>query len=328
MIHKPFFEVKKLIGEGLNAKVYYAESKSKEFGIKQPYAIKVLKRKEDIKHFKKEFLVHSKVKSSLNIVKLCGFSSYNNKACLVFEYINGVTLDVLLKNSSLNKKESNWIYHSILNGLCELAKYNVFHGDLSLKNIMLNLDGEVKLIDFGLSNWRTNYIEVTPEFYSKEVRKGLSTKFSDDVYALNKIFELSKMFYSKKVLNTAPKSIKVKIYEALKYNHQTQSLPLRPYNTSRLFKKINVVAILLSTLTFLKPIYSQNFSPKTIKVFLRNAKWLSVSKSEDAFGCFTPCDLKFSKTGLHTIYWRSKKKSGRSLFFLEKSDMTINLSIH
>ena len=113
MIHKPFFEVKKLIGEGLNAKVYYAESKSKEFGIKQPYAIKVLKRKEDIKHFKKEFLVHSKVKSSLNIVKLCGFSSYNNKACLVFEYINGVTLDVLLKNSSLNKKESNWIYHSI-----------------------------------------------------------------------------------------------------------------------------------------------------------------------------------------------------------------------
>jgi serine/threonine protein kinase len=327
MIHKPFFEVKKLIGEGLNAKVYYAESKSKEFGIKQPYAVKILKRKEDIKHFKKEFLVHSKVKSSSNVVKLCGFSTYNNKACLVFEYINGVTLDELLKSSSLNDKESNWVYHSALNGLSELAKYKVFHGDLSPKNIMLNLDGEIKLIDFGLSNWRAGYVEVTPEFYSEDVKRGLSTTHSDDVYALNKIFELSRLSYSKKPPTSAPDSLKLKIYDALNSDCKTQTLPLTSSKKPRFFKKMNLLAILLSTLTFLKPIYSQNYTPKTIKVFLRNAKWLSVSKSEDAFGCFTPCDLKFSKTGLHTIYWRSKNKNGRSLFYLEKSGQTINLSI-
>jgi|GEM_PF-6686991 len=135
------------------------------------------------------------------------------------------------------------------------------------------------------------------------------------------------MLYTKKAPSNVPKSLKVKIYKTLKYDCKTQSLPVKPQKALRLFKKINVVAMLLSTLTFLKPIYSQNFSPKTIKVFLRNAKWLSVSKSKDAFGCFTPCDLKFSKTGLHTIHWRSKNKNGRSLFYLEKSGQTINLSI-
>ncbi|KAJ7950811.1 Receptor protein kinase-like protein [Quillaja saponaria] len=103
-----------------------------------------------------------------NIVKLFGFCSHPRHSFLVYEYLEGGSLDKILK--SVEKAIAlDWDTRiNIVKGVANALYYMhhscsppIIHRDISSKNILLNLDYEAHISDFGttkilnpdLSNW-------------------------------------------------------------------------------------------------------------------------------------------------------------------------------
>jgi len=69
---------------------------------------------------------------------------------IIMEFVNGTKLtDIIM--SSENEDYLIKIFKEVLLGVEELHKYNIIHRDLKPDNIILTSDGEIKIIDYGLS---------------------------------------------------------------------------------------------------------------------------------------------------------------------------------
>jgi len=325
MLKESSLKVGPLLGEGLNAYVYKAVSNSKEFGVQQVFAIKVIKRKSDLKHFKKEFnnLLSAEGK---HLVKLYGWTKHKKKPALLLEFIDGVDLERLFENYTLTNEESNWIYHEVIAGLVELNNNKLFHGDLSPKNIMITNKAQVKLIDFGLTRWRTKQIEVTPEFVAPEILDGAQPIFKHDYYSLNKIFERFKLYKNEIAPTQAPVSLLEKInllsVPAFKTKNLTLNKPLI------LKKRLKFAAVLMSLFAFFKPINAKNITPGERSLFVRSKNWLSIKADHQKNWCFTPCKIQLPSNGTHTINWKSKNDSGSTKVFINNDQTTLFLKVN
>lgn len=323
MLSESSIKVERLLGEGLNANVYRAVSSSSEYGVEKVYALKVLKRKEDLNHFKKEFSTLSKVEGK-HLVKLYGWHEYNKLPGLLIEYIDGLTLEELLSLNSLSQEESNWIYHEVIKGLLELNSYEIYHGDLSPKNIMVSKECEIKLIDFGLSRWRTTKLEVTPEFASPELLEGKTPTFQHDLYSLKKIFEQNKLTYKTQPEKTPPNSLFSKIENKKVFLVKTQQFKINQRPNPQI--KLQAFSLLLAGLSLLKPLSAQNIIPNDVTMNIRSSKWMSVKPSGSSEWCFTPCSLKVTHLGTNTIDWKTQNNSGTTKVFIEEDNQTLFFS--
>ena len=87
-----------------------------------------------------------------NIVNVFEVIEANNTVYIVMEYINGGSLDDhILKNGHLTEEESLNGIHKICSAISCMHNNKLLHLDIKPKNIMLDEDGEMYLIDFGLS---------------------------------------------------------------------------------------------------------------------------------------------------------------------------------
>ncbi|PAA66081.1 hypothetical protein BOX15_Mlig027723g2 [Macrostomum lignano] len=72
--------------------------------------------------------------------------------CICMEYMNAGSLDLVLKQAGrLPEPIVAKITQSVLRGLVYLRQINCLHRDVKPSNILVNLDGECKLCDFGVS---------------------------------------------------------------------------------------------------------------------------------------------------------------------------------
>lgn len=87
-----------------------------------------------------------------NIVNVFEVIEANNTVYIVMEYINGGSLDDhILKNGKLTEQESLDGIHKICSAVSCMHNNKILHLDIKPKNIMLDEEGELYLIDFGLS---------------------------------------------------------------------------------------------------------------------------------------------------------------------------------
>ncbi|MFH2204685.1 MAG: protein kinase [Elusimicrobiota bacterium] len=128
-----------------------------------------------------------------NIVEIYSIEEDGDDAYLVFEYVDGKTLDeILTDKGSLSRAGSL----EILRGVCEALEYShqhkVIHRDLKPSNIMVNSEGTAKVMDFGVARRapdaaehieQTHTVIGTPPYMAPEQEEGI-IRPECDVYAL------------------------------------------------------------------------------------------------------------------------------------------------
>ncbi|OGS28684.1 MAG: hypothetical protein A2218_09930 [Elusimicrobia bacterium RIFOXYA2_FULL_53_38] len=187
------YRIERKIGEGGMGIVYEAVDQSLE----RTVAIK--KMNDDIKvneREKQRFLEEARTVAVLhhpNIVEIHTIFEEEDNIYLVFEYVNGVTLDKMLdKEVRVPFDKARTIFDEAAKALSYAHSKNVVHRDMKLSNIMISVDNEVKVMDFGLARHAkeslaraTSSREVvgSPAYMAPEQDLGFSSKESD-IYAL------------------------------------------------------------------------------------------------------------------------------------------------
>ncbi|ODQ66768.1 Pkinase-domain-containing protein [Nadsonia fulvescens var. elongata DSM 6958] len=76
---------------------------------------------------------------------------------MIFEYVSGgQMLDYIISHGSLKEKHAQKFARGIASALDYCHKNSIVHRDLKIENILISKSGEIKLIDFGLSNLFSN----------------------------------------------------------------------------------------------------------------------------------------------------------------------------
>lgn len=120
---------------------------------------------------------------------------YNeHPACLVAEFIEGVTISALVKNANIMPAEAVVITMHLLKALGEAYAEGILHRDIKPGNVMFTNDGLLKVVDFGLAkdlssnddNTKTGVMMGTLPFMAPEVLRA-GTKKADhrsDIYSV------------------------------------------------------------------------------------------------------------------------------------------------
>jgi serine/threonine protein kinase len=167
-----------VLGKGNFGKVMLAETKS----TKQLYAIKVLKKEfiiendevESTRSEKRVFLIANKERHPF-LLSLHACFQTETRVYFVMEYISGGDLMLHIQRGTRDRFYAAEV--------CLALKYfhenGVIYRDLKLDNILLTLDGHIKIADYGLCKeemWygsTTSTFCGTPEFMAPEVSVSL-----------------------------------------------------------------------------------------------------------------------------------------------------------
>ncbi len=147
--------IESLIGVGGMANVY----KGRDVRTGNQIAVKVLKEEfldneELVRRFKNESKAIS-ILNHPNIVKVYDVSVTDQLQYIVMEYIDGITLKEYLKqrNGALTWKEVVHFATQVLSALDHAHSKGIVHRDVKPQNIMLQADGSIKMMDFGIARF-------------------------------------------------------------------------------------------------------------------------------------------------------------------------------
>jgi serine/threonine-protein kinase len=125
-----------------------------------------------------------------NIVELVDLILYPNRGYLIMEYIEGKNLRDYIKQVTGPLPFQNvalFIYET-LNALEYAHDNDIIHMDIKPSNIMLSVQNEIKLIDFGISQTRDRVNDGmkmgTPYYMSPEQIDGRGIDERTDIYSL------------------------------------------------------------------------------------------------------------------------------------------------
>ncbi|ORX75126.1 kinase-like protein [Anaeromyces robustus] len=170
-----------VLGRGSFGKVMLAEEKTS----KKLFAIKMLKKqyiveKDEVHSMMSEKSVFLTV-SSINhpfLVNLHSCFSSASRIYFVMEYAQGGDLIYHVRQNNFTHNRAKFYLCEVLLALEYLHKKNIIYRDLKLDNILLTVDGHIKITDYGLckenmdvSTTTTTFCG-TPEFMAPELLKG------------------------------------------------------------------------------------------------------------------------------------------------------------
>ncbi len=177
------YQLVKTIGQGSSARVYEAYRQDAMSGFRQRVALKFLHSKNEVEKLRQEFSSLCRVQSP-HCVRLLSFEQLEGRPVLVLEFVDGVTLSQLIQHCHLSRALAAEIVAQIQRGLRDLQKVSLCHGDLSVDNVLVDIQGQVRLIDFGLANFSDRCNQMTPMFAAPEVLKGKTMSLAADLFAL------------------------------------------------------------------------------------------------------------------------------------------------
>ena len=173
-----------VLGKGNFGKVMLAETKTS----KKLYAIKVLKKEfiiendevESTKSEKRVFLIANKERHPF-LLNLHACFQTETRVYFVMEYISGGDLMLHIQRGQFGLKRAQFYAAEVCLALKYFHENGVIYRDLKLDNILLTLDGHIKIADYGLCKeemWYGNTTSTfcgTPEFMAPEVSESPSS---------------------------------------------------------------------------------------------------------------------------------------------------------
>ena len=167
-----------VLGKGNFGKVMLAETKKS----KQLFAIKVLKKEfimendevESTRSEKRVFLVANKERHPF-LLNLHSCFQTETRIYFVMEYIGGGDLMLHIQREQFSPRRAQFYAAEVLLALKYFHENGIIYRDLKLDNILLGLDGHIKIGDYGLCKeemWFSNTTSTfcgTPEFMAPEV---------------------------------------------------------------------------------------------------------------------------------------------------------------
>ncbi|MBV8570705.1 MAG: serine/threonine-protein kinase [Acidobacteriaceae bacterium] len=140
------FEILQLLGSGGMGEVYRA----RDTRLMREVAIKVLAPGQDQRRFEQEAHAVAALKHP-NIVAIYEYGNEDGFSFLVEEFVEGGSLEQLLRAGPLPLKECLRLAVEIACGLAAAHRAGIIHRDLKPGNIMLTPERHVRLVDFGLA---------------------------------------------------------------------------------------------------------------------------------------------------------------------------------
>ena len=335
------YEILSTIKKTKEKEIYLALRREKTWSLCQEVILKCYK--EDSPEYRLEF--ESLQKNSPYCVRLLTFESFSNKQAFVLESIQGVSLLKLLEFFSLSNMEIASLVGQIYLGLMDLKSRGLCHGDLSLNNVLLDISGRIKFVDFGAGNYK-HHIKGTPPFVAPEILKGSRSNFFSDLFSLGVIevflnspheFSLLKekkveYFLSKNtsLLKKDPKErrydlaeedslslkslgFKVKELLACEKKNRLQTRELKPKT-----KKASLWQFGLTLFLFLSSSSTQSLSENNSFLQIQTHRWHWIQIQD--IKRYAPFELAL-KPGSYTLKWKNHKGQGQKRISLKQGEI-------
>jgi serine/threonine protein kinase len=145
--------------------------------------------------FNARFFNEARLQANLhhkNIATLYEFLEFDDKPCIVMEYIDGQSLyERIIAPGGLTILEAVTIFHDIVEAIDYMHSNGVVHRDIKSNNIKINSRGEVKLLDFGIAKSNltprmtgTGNVVGTWEYMAPEQLRNAVSEPRTDIWAL------------------------------------------------------------------------------------------------------------------------------------------------
>ena len=189
------YQIIEELGKGGMGKVY----KANDTDIKEKVALKLIKPeisvdKRTIERFQNELRFARKI-SHRNICRMYDLNKEEGSYYITMEYVSGEDLKSFIRRSGqLAVSTTIRIAKQICDGLSEAHRSGVIHRDLKPSNIMIDNDGNVRIMDFGIARsvvgkgiTAAGIIIGTPEYMPPEQAEAKEVDQRSDIYSLGVI---------------------------------------------------------------------------------------------------------------------------------------------
>ena len=280
------------LGEGGMATVYLANHEL----LGSKVAIKLLS--EDYlsnKNIRNRFLAEARSLASMshrNIIKVTDLIDQPTYVAFVMEYVDGITLkDYIEQKVSLTNTEIKTIFFQMLEAVGYVHEQKLVHRDIKPTNFMIDSNGDVKLLDFGIAkNTNTASFEYTqtgtmqnmgtPMYMSPEqVKSTKDVTLQSDIYSLGVV--LWQMVMGKKPYDTSSLSgydLNTKIiHEQLPDTNSLFANIIKRATAKNVVDRYANVASIISEIKMLS--FNNNVENSSVEVFKKNQKNIISSDS-------------------------------------------------
>jgi serine/threonine protein kinase/tetratricopeptide (TPR) repeat protein len=189
------YEILKSLGEGGMGAVYKARDRE----LDRLVALKVIRPElarhaEILQRFKRELILARQV-THKNVIRIFDLGVTGNIKFITMEYVEGQDLKSLLGRQKFTVPQAVDIMCQVCRGLEAAHAENVIHRDLKPQNIMVDQQGKVLVMDFGLAHsveergmTQTGALMGTPDYMSPEQAKGEKADARSDLFTMGIIF--------------------------------------------------------------------------------------------------------------------------------------------
>ncbi len=184
------YRLRRLIGHGGMGMVWLGERD--DGAVQLQVAIKCVH--VGVEHFAARLRVERQILARLTHTNIARFVDAGVDAdglpWLAMEYVDGVPITDWCEQQQLGLKERVQLFQHVCSAVAYAHRELVVHRDLKPGNVLVNSEGQAKLLDFGIaklidgSTAETTAVGMTPAYAAPEQLQGQVVSASADVYAL------------------------------------------------------------------------------------------------------------------------------------------------